>query len=276
MSHFFLVDIVRAVHYNTGILFSSGELFITMPSSNHDFHEVYTKLLLEEHPLPPNMTEKEDAVLLLAALFSDIITIHNIFSGFNLEPVETLALQPAVGSQPLAIASPFVPFSPLFENQRMISHISKGLDLWGERFKATMSEDILSLFYFCNLCLHIPQALLLPRLSGYKPAVNLNGPTTDSDLGAITIPEMAMKYAWSVVDHVNVERLPDRAACPIWLPVITYITALVIWAHLKSSSTSTSTFGTLKVLGIFKAELQQMPWPCCAEMTKNLDDLMRA
>jgi hypothetical protein len=276
MSHLFLVDVIRAVHYNASTLFTSSELFITMPASNHDFHDIYTKLLLEEHPLPPNMTEQEDAVLLLSALLSDIITIHNVFSGFNLQSIETLAPRSAMGSEPLPITSPFVPFSPLFEHQRMIFQISKGLVLWGERFMATMPEDVLSLFYFCNLCLYFPPALLLPQLSGYKLAVSLNGPAAELDLGTIAVPETAMRYAWSIVDHVNVERLPDRAACPIWLPIVTYITALVVWANLKSSSISKSTYGTLKVLGMFKAELQQMPWSCCTEMAKNLDDLMRS
>lgn len=269
MSHFFLVDVIRSVHHTTSILFTTSELFITMPASSHSFHDVYTKLLLEEHPLPLNMTEEEDAVLLLSALLSDIVTIHKIFSGFDVQSTGDLAIQSAVDGDPLLIMSPIIPLSPLSENQRMLSHISTGLSLWAERFKATMPEPVMSLFYFCNLCVAVPNALLLPQLSGYKPARS----TAELDLGAIAISEEALRYAWSVLDHVNVEKLSDRAACPVWLPVVTYITALVVWASLKSSK---STYGTLKVLGMFKAELQQMPWPCCTEMIENLDDLMRA
>jgi hypothetical protein len=276
MSYLFLVDVIRAVHCNTSTQFSSSELFITMPASNHSFHDVYTKLLLEEHPLHLNMTEQEDAVLLLSALLSDIITIHKVFAGFDLHSAEASALQPSTSIEPLPILSPFVPFSPFAENQRMLSRISRSLDLWCERFGEIMPEDVLSLFYFCKICLCFPQVLLLPHLSGYRPAVDSSSSTARNDLGSIAVPEDAMRYAWLVVDHVNVERLSDDAACPIWLPLVTYITALVVWANLKSSSSSKSSYGTLKVLGMFKAELQQMPWPCCTEMTKNLDELMRA
>jgi len=276
MSYQFLIDVVRAVHYNTSTQYSSSELFITMPASNHNFHGVYTKLVVEEHPLPPNMTEHEDAVLILSALLSDIIAIHKVFSGFDVELSEVLSSQSAMSDTTLQILSPFVPLSPFSENQRMLSQISKSLDLWGERFKPIVSEDILSLFYFCNMCLSFPQVLLLSRLSGYEPAVaNSSGSYVELGLGGVVIPEAAVRCAWLILDHVNVERLPDRAACPVWLPVVTYITALVVWANLKSS-VSRSSYGTLKALGMFKAELQQMPWPCCTEMAKNLDELMRA
>jgi hypothetical protein len=276
MSYQFLIDVVRAVHYNTSTQYSSSELFITMPASNHNFHGVYTKLVVEEHPLPPDMTEHEDAVLILSALLSDIIAIHKVFSGFDVELSEILFSQSAMSGTTLQILGPFVPLSPFSENQRMLSQISKSLDLWGERFKPIVSEDILSLFYFCNMFLSFPQVLLLSRLSGYKPAVaNSSGSCSELDLGGVVIPEAAVRCAWLILDHVNVERLPDRAACPVWLPVVTYITALVVWANLKSS-VSRSSYGTLKALGMFKAELQQMPWPCCTEMVKNLDELMRA
>jgi len=276
MSYQFLIDVVRAVHYNTSTQYSSSELFITMPASNHNFHDVYMQLVLEELPLPLNMTEQEDAVLILSALLSDIITIHKVFSGFDLQSAELLSSQPST-SNTLSVLNPFVPFSPFAENQRMLSQIFRSLDLWGERFKPIMSEDVLSLFYFCHMCLSFPQALLLPQLAEYEPAVvSSRGSRSELDLASVVISETAMRCAWLVVDHINIERLPDRAACPVWLPVVTYITALVVWANLKSSSMSRSTYGTLKVLGLFKTELQQMPWPCCTEMAKNLDELMRA
>lgn len=276
MSYQFLIDVVRAMHHNTSTQYSSSELFITMPASNHNFHNIYTKLILEENPLPLDMTEQEDAVLILSALLSDIIAIHQVFSGFDLQPAEVLSSQTSMSSNSLQVLSPFVPLSPFTENQRMLSQISKGLDLWGERFKPIVSEDVLSLFYFCKMCLSFPQVLLLSQLSGYEPAVDSSsGSPSKLGLADIVISEAAMRCAWLVVDHVNVERLPRRAACPVWLPVVTYITALVVWANLKSSM-SRSTCGTLKVLGMFKAELQQMPWSCCTEMAKNLDELMRA
>ncbi len=277
MSYQFLIDVVHAVHYNTSTQYNSSELFITMPASNHNFHDIYTKLVLEEHPLPLDMTEEEDAVLILSALLSDIITIHKVFSGFDLQSAELLSSQPSTSSNTLSVLNPFVPLSPYAENQRMLSQILKSLDLWGKRFRPIMSEDVLSLFYFCDMCLSFPQALLLPQLAEYEPAViSSSGSRSEVDLASMVISEATMRSAWLVVDHVNVRRLPDRAACPVWLPVVTYITALVVWANLKSSSMSRSTYGTLKVLGMFKVELQQMPWPCCTVMVKNLDELMRA
>ncbi len=129
MSYQFLIDVVRAVHYNTSTQYSSSELFITMPASNHNFHDVYMQLVLEELPLPLNMTEQEDAVLILSALLSDIITIHKVFSGFDLQSAELLSSQPST-SNTLSVLNPFVPFSPFAENQRMLSQIFRSLDLW--------------------------------------------------------------------------------------------------------------------------------------------------
>ncbi|MCJ1471563.1 hypothetical protein MMC13_000203 [Lambiella insularis] len=275
MCHLFLIDVVFAVHCNARTQYTSSELFITMPASNHNFQDVYTKLLRGEQSLPLNMTEAEDAVILLSALLSDIVTIHRIFSGFDLHLVELPVLQQSTSSESLPLLNPFVPFSPWTENQRMLFQLSNGLELWRERFQEVMSEDVLSLFYFCRLCLSFPQLLQLPRLARYKPAVNLASPEYCTVDGTITVPEDALRCVWLIVDHVNVERLPDRAACPVWLPVITYLSALVVWASLRSSSSSQSSLGTLKTLGIFKAELQQMPWPCCEEMIKNLDELMQ-
>ena len=272
----FVLDVIRAVHCNASPEFSRSELFITMPASNHNFHEVYNRLILGEHALPANMTEAEDAVLLLSALLSDIITIQRVFSSFDLHPVELPDLQQSISTESLPLLSPFVPFSPLAENQRMLSRLSKGLELWSERLRDIVSEDVLALFYFCKLCLHFPQVLLLPSISGYKPAVKANISRSTLVKRTIPVPEDAMRCAWLIVDNVNVERLPDRAACPLWLPVITYLTALVVWVNLRSSSSTQSSYGTLKVLGMFKAELQQMPWPCCMEMISNLDELMRA
>ena len=274
MSHLFVLDVIRAVHCNASLQFSRSELFIKMPASNHNFHDVYNTLILGEHAPPANMTAAEDAVLLLSALLSDIITIHRVFSSFDLHPVELPDLQQSSSTESLPLLSPFVPFSPLAENQRMLSQLSKGLDLWSERFRDVVSEDVLALFYFCKLCLHFPQVLLLPSISRYKPAIEANNPRSLPVKRTIPVPEDAMRCVWLIVDNVNVEMLPDRAACPLWLPVITYLTALVVWANLRSSSTQSS-YGTLKVLGMFKVELQQMPWPCCIEMISNLDELMR-
>ena len=275
MSYLFLLDTIRAIHHDTSPQFHRSELFIVMPASNHSFFDVYSKLVNEAHPLPTNMTQAEDAVLLLSALLSDLVMVHRVCSTFDLTPIELPTLQNSTSGSPLPVLNPYAPFSVVTETKRMLTQLSRGLDLWYGRFKDFVSEDILALFYFCRLFLSYPEVISLPLVAGYKPAIdsNTSKPTSVTD---IVVDGETMRYVWLIVDHVNVEKLPSHMICPVWLPVITYFTALVVWAHLKSSSSLQVSYGTLKVLGLFKMELQRMPWPCCIEMIKNLDDLMQA
>ena len=274
MSYFFLLDTLRALHHNVSPQFCRSELFITMPASNHDFYDIYSRLINEGQGLPTNLTQAEDAALLLAALLSDLIMVHRASTNFDLAPVDLPDLQTPTSRNPLPNFNPYVPFSAATESKRMWAQLERGLELWHERFKQCVSEDVLALFHFCRLFSSYPQVLSLPFRAGYRPAVDTNTSATAPVPGA-AVGDATMRHVWLVVDHINVERLSDRAVCPVWLPVITYLTALVMWANLRTSSTSRLSHGTLKVLGLFKMELQHVPWPCCTEMIKNLDDLMR-
>ncbi|MCJ1472613.1 hypothetical protein MMC13_001262 [Lambiella insularis] len=275
MSYLFFVDVIHAVHFNTTAQFSSSELFIAMPASHHDFHDIYSALVLGEHPLPLVMTDQEDAVLILAAIISDIMTIHRAFERIHLQSPNDSALWPSVDKNTHWLTGSFVPFSASNEYQRMLSQISNILNRWSERFKERMHQDVMALFYFCRMYSSCPHLLRLPRISGYEPAADpsayLSRPEGQDD----TVSEGAIRYAWLVLENINVTGDGPRVACPIWLPVVTFLAALVVWRSLKSSSLVKPGFGTLKVLGVFRAELEQMPWSCCTQMVKTLVKLMR-
>jgi len=272
MSYLLLVDTVRALHAGVAPNFTTNELFIKMPMSSHSFHQIYTSFAINSKPLPWDLQEA-DGVLLLVALLSDMLAIRASFRGLispdQLDATEALD----------SFRSPFVPFSPQGELERLLARISKALELWSERFLQTASQDVLSLFYFCKVCENCPDLSALPRLVGYAPFAS----TQDHHhhdrsriCARLSITDEALSYAWLVIENVNSQDPILRgSARPIWLPVVTFLAALVVWAKLeRKESPRKKAYGTMKVLGMFKIELERMTWPCCADMAKTLASLM--
>jgi hypothetical protein len=269
MGYLILVDVIQAIHLNANSEFRSTELIIKLPMSDHDFGDVYSKFLVEIS-LPSDVTECEDAVLILLALFSDILATQKVFSNLNLQPPQISKSDTDTDR----ILSHFVPFSASSESRRMLSQLDGALDRWSDRFRGSMPEEVLALFHFSKICSIWPSVLLLPRYSGYTSMTPTATSTTLSTYPRAAPPDEALRHAWLVLDNVNMRSQQDSFACPMWLPVVTYFSALVVWWSLQPTTAPMNSIGSVKVLSMFKAELEQMPWPCCKAMVKNLEELM--
>ena len=89
------------------------------------------------------------------------------------------------------------------------------------------------------------------------------------------ISDNSVNFAWLILDHSDARWDALGPNVSIWLPVVIFYAALAIWYHLQSQQSSSNLrTGTLRTLNMFKDELAQLPWPCCAEMGRTLDRLM--
>jgi hypothetical protein len=89
------------------------------------------------------------------------------------------------------------------------------------------------------------------------------------------VPDKAMNLAWLILDNCNMQTEHPERKMAIWFPVVLFSSALVIWQRLRFRSPTDMKYGTLKMLGMFKTEIAQLPWDCCVEMESTLDRLMK-
>ena len=282
MSYLFLLDVIRAFHFGISTNFTASELFIRMPGSPYQFHRVYRTLVTGVGFLPQGMNSNEDGLLLLVANLSDSLYIHRSF-----RPLRPWAPSSATSAITLTMQqsisrNPFVPLSPQTELARMSLEMQAALDRWAEHFERSVDKEILFLFYFCKLHLACPDLWLLPHLAGYRPAIVGHGFSSVghgfSSVGhgtKIVVSDEAMKFTWLILDNIDIGREHPERDQSIWIPVVLFYAALVVWQRLRPQSNADGTFGTLKVLGMFKRELEQLPWACCSEMSRTLDEIMR-
>lgn len=257
-----LTDIMHAVHCNAVPNWSTSELFIRMPSTNHEFRTVYNSLA-HNYALPQDVKSSEDSLVLLTALLSDIIYMQRC------QPSVPL-LSDRDGDQ---LRNPYAPLSSKSEFGRLGSDMTAALSRWENHFQDKVGSNILALCYFTKLYLVCPALLELPSIAGYGEVSGFNQKQIKSK--QIEIPDEAMDLAWLVLDQCDKSSKSIKQHLSIWLPNVLFMSALVVWQRLRSQAATDLKFGTLKVLSMFKNEIDRLPWPCCAEMTKTLDRLMQ-
>lgn len=261
----FLIDTTQATHCGLAANFSTSELFIRMPGSNHLFRTVY-HCLLDGDDIPQDVRSREDALLLLTALLSDIVYIQRCL------PLTTII----GGGMPRPIdpklRSPFTPLSAASEFSRLTNVITAGLSRWEGFFRPHVGDDILALLCFCKLQLICPDTWKLPQMAGYgETELNSQHPGS-SDPEPFQVPEKAVALAWLVLDHCN--KISPKEKLSVWLPPIVFLSALVVWQRLRSESPADPKYGTVKVLSLFNHEIAELSWPCTVEMMKTLNRLM--
>lgn len=269
MSHLFLMETLRAVHFGRAPSYSTTELQILLPSGNARFQDVY--ISLRQNKLNRPGLGDEDALLLLCAILSDSLVLLRAFE-------ETTDTQ-----QPFSFGLPhslppenFMPFSPTRETRRMNKDLLRALDTWYERFGAIVPRELVSLYFFCRLLLSYPDVLELPCRVGYKPTVAEVDMTTDGprfpELQGFRISEDALKYSWLILEHVDSEKTTAHSP---WLPIVLFYASLVVGLTLKSvPPEAAGQYGSLRSLSLFKNELQSMIWPCCADMIVAIQGIM--
>lgn len=273
MGYMLLTDVISALHCHTTPNFSSIELNIQMPSSSYQFRSIYA-LIHNHYPLPEDVRSREDGLLLLTALLSDIIYIQRCHPMNNFTSIGHDGL---TSSSNVPLQNPYAPLSSISEYSRLTAALHNGLDRWKKHFQQSVGEDILALYYFCKLQLTCPDICELPSLAGYMASLDsiTKSAKYTHDRKKLEIPDEAMDLAWLVLDNCNIQSEPLGKKLAIWLPVILFQSALVIWQRLRFRSPTDIKYGTLKILSMFKNEISQLPWGCCLEMEATLNRLMK-
>ena len=267
MSYLFLTDVIRTVHCGGAACISTKELFLRMPSSPYNFHQIYSWLVSGARNLPHDMKAEADSLLLLTGICADIIYIHHSFPNLAMSGERH-------GQQ--SSSNPYAPLSPASEVLRNHFILNAALTRWQEHFGEFASKDILTMFYFCRLVLASPDILKLPQVTAYPPS-----PIQTSTLPEVAqettleISDEAVNFAWLILDNSNARPDISGTNVSIWLPVVLFLAALAIWYRLQQQNRSSNLkTGSMRVLNMFKGELRHLPWPCCAEMCFTLDKLM--
>lgn len=240
-----------------------------MPCSSYNFQDIYRSLFDETHTkasLPDDMMSPDDAFLILLAIISDILCIHRSL-------YRILSLSESQQNTSVHLPNPFVPLTPAAELTRMTKALSLALNVWSDRFHGLMVPEIMAFYHYCRLHLACPQILELPFLAGYTD------PAPNFDHQPIVITDEAVRNAWLVLDHsadALSTRTPDTL-CPVWLPVVVFHAALVVWAQQSLSELGQNGIsGSVRVLLAFKFELERMSWPCSKSMAATLERLIHS
>ena len=233
-------------------------MWIKMPSSGHDFQDIYRAMIREED-LPSDLKTPEDGMLLLTGILSDTMSVYR-------------SLRPIVHQAPSKHGgNPYLALSPAMELDRMQSLLLNGLGKWHEHFGAVLNtrQDIAAFYHYCRLYLLCPGIASFSRLAGYRFQTS-----AVSKLGEVAITTDATSAAWFVRDSAAARSKHDDTLCAFWLPVIVFQAALVIAARVNSSTDEDAMYKSPQMLTGFKTELENMAWPCCEEMTHTLEKLM--
>lgn len=259
----FLIDTLQATHCGLAANFSTRELFIKMPGSSHQFRTVY-HCLSHGDQIPQDVRNREDALLLLTALLSDIV-----YAQRSLQLMSFTRNGPA-GHTGLKPRSPFTPLSAASEFSRLNEAMTAALSRWERLFESHVSNDILALHLFCKLQLVCPDTWKLPQMAGYGETRQNGQDFRPSE--PFQVLDKAATLAWQVLDCCH--RLPPESRLSVWLPVIVFLSALVVWQRLRTEPVSASRYGTPRVLGLFSKEIAGYRWPCSITMIRTLDGLM--
>lgn len=274
VSYFVLIDVLRSVHYGLPSTLSAFELLTPTTLLNGELNSIYSCIVLDSR-LPPSDVSTDSTVLALVSILTDIHTLSTVFHTLEAEnsrPNKMDLTLPADRAFSV-FNNPYLPFSPANENRRVNQKLHKALDLWGERYLGRVSKDIVALFYFSKMYLNLPSLRLLPIMAGYTPG-HFKDQAANSYVMRVVDSELcdgseALKNAWIILE--NIETSED--VTPVWFPVILFYASLVVW-RMISLQPGPGTYGSIRVLHLFKSELEKMKWPCCGTMVKVLESLL--
>lgn len=253
---------MQALHCGQTPNYLTNELFIRMPSSTYQFKTIYNSLV-HGYTIPRDVTTQEDALLLLTALLSDTIYTQRCFLSliFRSQKNTSKKLPP--------LHNPYAPLSADSEYSRVRHRLMAALDRWEQHFEQYVGDDIRALFHFTKIQLLCPHIFLLPKMAGYSATGNLCNP------GMIEIPDKAIDLVWLVLDSCEKAFDSPRQKSAIWLPIVLFMSSLVLWNKISYQPEPGHKYGTLRALKTFRSEIVRLPWPCCAEMSTTLSRLTK-
>ena len=271
-----LVDIMHAVHCGLTPNYSISELSIKMPSSNHQFRTIYNSLT-HGYTLPCDVRSREDALLLLTALLEEIVYLQRCYLSIPFpHSYSAGAVERLPDNNEQRLRNPYAPLSSKSEFARLSDAFLAALSRWEQHFQQQIGSDIFALYYFTKLQLICPEIWELPHRVNYgAPAgVDDDSPNTFQHATPLEISDKAMDLAWLVLDTCDQTSQSAEHRLSIWLPIVLFLSALVIWQKLHCQPSTNLKYGSLKVLSMFRNEIARLPWPCCIQMAESLDRLM--
>ncbi|KAF4422047.1 hypothetical protein FACUT_10845 [Fusarium acutatum] len=251
LCHMLLIDIIHGLQSNTVPNYSTSELSFRMPQTGYPF-QMINNALLRDQALPNDLGHREDALALSMALLSNIIRTHKTY----FVPLSGL-IRPDTWN-------PYRPLTWRSELANTVAVFNTALARWESHFLQQADHDVIALHYFTKLYLMVPNIAELPRLArgGTSGSVRL--------AEQMAIPDEALEIAWDVFEHVDSAVKVKNLKISIWLPEITFLSALVVW-HSHSNKRHRGRYGGIRSLVMYQKLLLQLPWPCCTEMAAVLD-----
>lgn len=269
-----LVDTLQAIGLRRTPNMLVGELFIKMPSSDHSFRTIYNSLI-HGYALPSDVQNIEDAVFLLISILNDVIYMQQCHLAMPRPPrCQGNGTHDLSGGSDLPLQNPWPPLSLQTEFCRLSADMSTALSKWHHLFKDVVTRDVLALYYFAELQLLCPDLGCLFHLAGYEMSFGFVGDQSGGVKNNFDISDKASDLAWLILEHAGNNSSSPQQRLSIWLPVVLFSSALVVWYKIQGPEGNKYKYGTLSVLTAFKHEISILPWPCCEAMTQTLGRLM--
>lgn len=264
---------MQAVHFNRAPNYSMSELFIKMPSSDHPFRMVYNSLI-HGYILPSDIKSNEDALILLIAMLNDIVYMQQCHLSMPHPPsYKEGGANGFAADYFRPLRNPWSPLSLQSEFCRLGADFLAALSRWHAHFEDQVRTDILALYHFSELQLLCPDLGRLYDLVGYPREPDLVNPGVNINKN-LDISDKALDLAWLVLEYSDTTSAPIQQRVSVWLPVIVFASALVVWYKLQCLAGDSRRYGSLSILITFRNQLTKLSWPCCRAMTRTLDRLM--
>ena len=245
------------------------EFSVRLFPSSYELNSLYRGVVFSSSSLPSDLSS-DSALLLLTVILAEINTATTVF-----HPFQELPAVNRNGRTPKKYLNPHLPFSLNNETNQAKTKLNRALDAWHQAYSQIIEPETLVLFYFCKLQLLFPNLQNLPILAGYPPRVARNTTSTmllynriEQDLK--TTGTNALEYAWLIIEACN----SGNEVAPVWVPIAVFYASLVVWGMITLDGEK-RTLGSLKVLAVFKMELEGIKWPCCRVMADVLGSLMK-
>ena len=258
-----LIDVVRALHFD--VVPTTAWALRDIPidkQGEYSLGNLQTATFGQSSDSP--LAQHNDPLLLLLLLLNQILI--------------WAVITPPVGHQrqtPAASRPKITTLTVDEECKRTRQKIDQALKDWSEAHLAIASHEVRALYYFAQLHLLMPHLQSLVVQARYKPrclhknsASESIGPKAQTYHDSI-VSVQALHFAWLLLHSVATTQ--DKTF--VWLPIITFMTALCVWRCLDDQGTSKS-HGPEGVLRIVSSELEKMPWPCCKSMIECLENIL--
>ncbi|KAH8692780.1 hypothetical protein BGW36DRAFT_27444 [Talaromyces proteolyticus] len=252
LAYALLIDTVRSLHFGMPATIASSLADVPFPSQQSSFSQLLSATIFGFPKALWLPYSEENALLLLLLIFSEeqiwkTKMIHGtIPAGFPGDDARSNSLA-------------------------YMKSIQRALNRWKVEYFDRTTSEIKALYQFCEIYLLLQNLENLPDMVKYRE--QHNGVPGLSQVHTMSNEEeqnraKASHHAWLLLEHVSACSKSNA----VWLPIILYLSGLVVWYDINSRQGSRS-HGSMMVLNLFVKELRGMQWPCCIDMATNLEKL---